>query len=143
MPERLTDLEAALRRLQPTSIAPGPALVEMGRASAAKSVRRWRAFSALATTVAVALALVVVLRPPVSRVQVVYLPAPRGAESQEVVDESEDEAPEGIEPSVVAWPFRQRLMNVTLETFPDDAVEPARRPLRAGDVNEFTKSGGW
>jgi hypothetical protein len=31
-------------------------------------------------------------------------------------------------------------MNVTLETFPDDAVVPASRPHRAGDVNEFTNS---
>jgi hypothetical protein len=145
----MNELEAALRQLQPAPIVQGPLLIEMGRASAARSARPWRWVSALTSTVAMALAAILILRPePPIRIQIVHVPAIVPAEE---IRETSSEPIEPMESRLSAWRFRQYQVRVPLEPITAGAedepfVEP--RPVRAGDVmrdpslwSSYTNSG--
>ena len=149
MPEGLNELEAALRQLQPAPMVQGPMLFEMGRASAARSVRTWRSVSASAAIVAVGLAAILVLRPePETLIRIVHVPAI--APVQEI-RETSSEPIEPMESPLSAWRLRQYQVRIPLEPISaegDDEplVEP--RSVRAGDVmrdpslwSSFTNSG--
>jgi hypothetical protein len=149
MSEGLNELEAALRKLQPAPVVQGPMLVEMGRASAVRSARKWRWVSASSSTVAMALAAILVMRPePATRVQFVNVPSVVPVEE---IRETSSEPIEPMESPLPAWRFRQFQVRVPLEPVSaegDDEpfVEP--RPVRAGDVmrdpslwSSFTNSG--
>lgn len=138
MSARMNEIEAALLRLQPAPVNQGPMLIEMGRATATRSARTWRWVSALTTTVAAALALVIAMRPDAAtRIQFVRVPVSAPAD---VVRESSPEPNQPRELPLSAWRWRQHQVHIDLEPISDedDGDSVAPRPLRAGDAVQNT-----